>query len=89
MKERKVSSELHTGSSTTHDVASQDLIGVLLRDDLDHAIRVGVGLGARVRDHGKGADVVLDALSLAVLLSLADPCHLGVGVDDPVAVEES
>ena len=41
-----------------------------------------VGLGARVGGEGELADLVLDALGLELLLGLADPGDLGVGVDD-------
>ena len=35
-----------------------------------------VGLGTRVGDHREVADLVLNPLSLAVLLGLANPCDL-------------
>lgn len=61
---------------------TQNLVSLLLRQELDKAVSVEVGLCTRVGGKVEFADVVLGAGRLQVLLSLADPSHLGVGVDD-------
>ena len=39
---------------------SQQLVGLLIGEDLDHSVGVGDGLGARVGQEGEDALVVLD-----------------------------
>lgn len=66
----------------TNDMNTQNLICLLLRQDLDKAIRVEVGLCPRVGRKHKLANVVFDTISFELLFGLADPGDLGVGVDD-------
>ena len=64
------------------NVASEDFVGGLVGQDFDKAVSVVDGLGARVGHEWEGANLVLGALGLQILLGLANPCDLGVGVDD-------
>ena len=63
-------------------MAAEDFVGRLVGQDFDEAVGVVDGLGARVGHEGEGADLVLGALGLQVLLGLANPGDLGVGVDN-------
>jgi hypothetical protein len=64
------------------DVHTEDTVGLGVSEELDQAVGVGVGLGARVGAEGEGADLVLDAGLLELGLVLANPSDLGVGVHD-------
>lgn len=66
----------------TNDVNTEDLVSLLLRDKLHLALGVEVRLRPRVGHEGELADLVLNAIRLELLLGLADPSDLGVGVDD-------
>lgn len=68
--------------SLTEDLNTEHEIGLLLNKELDEAILVVVRLCTAVCREGELADFVGDALSLELLLVLADPSHLGVGVND-------
>ena len=72
----------HLASVGSHDVNTQDLVGLLLCQELDLTLGVQVRLGARVGQEGELSDFVLDTGSLELLLRLADPCDLGVRVHD-------
>ena len=71
-------------------MGAQHPVSLLVRQDLDQAVRVIVGLGSAVGHEGELAHVVLDALGLEVLLVLADPGHLlkvpGINVRSNVAL---
>lgn len=64
------------------NVNTEDTVGLLVGEELDHTLGVEVGLCARVGGEGEGTDVVLDAGLLELGLILTDPCDLGVGVHD-------
>lgn len=64
------------------NVDTEDTVSLGISEELDHAVRVEVGLCARVGAEGERADLVLDALLLELLLVLANPCNLGVSVHD-------
>jgi hypothetical protein len=72
----------HLTCIRANNVHAQHPVRLLLRENLDAAVRVRVGLGTRVGAEGELAQAVRDALSLELLLGLANPGHLGVGVDD-------
>jgi hypothetical protein len=72
----------HLAGVGADNVGSENAVSLGVSDDLDHAVGVEVGLGAGVGAEGEGADAVLDAGLLEVLLGLADPGDLGEGVHD-------
>lgn len=72
----------HLSSVGPDDVDTEDLVGLLLGDELDHTLAVLVGLCSRVGGEGEFSNLVLDTGSLELLLCSADPCDFGVGVDD-------
>jgi hypothetical protein len=72
----------HLAGVGADDVHTEDTVGLGVSEELDQAVGVGVGLGARVGAEGEGADLVLDAGLLELGLVLADPGDLGVGVHD-------
>ena len=72
----------HLASVWSDDVCAKDAVSLRLSQNLDEALGVEVGLCARVRREAEFADLVLDALRLELLLSLADPGHLWVRVDN-------
>ena len=72
----------HLTSVGADNVHTEDTVGLSVGEELDETVGVGVGLGAGVGAEGEGADLVLDALRLELLLSLADPGHLWVRVDN-------
>ena len=72
----------HLASIRADDVCAKDTVSLRLSQNLDEALGVEVGLCARVRREAKFADLVLNALRLELLLSLADPGHLWVRVDN-------
>ena len=61
---------------------AQNAIRFCIADELDHAVRLQVRLGARVGGKGERADFVLDAVLLEIGFAAAHPCHFGVGVHD-------
>mmetsp|Transcript_7987 Transcript_7987/g.27120 ORF Transcript_7987/g.27120 Transcript_7987/m.27120 type:complete len:361 (+) Transcript_7987:292-1374(+) len=72
------------------DVHSEDLARLLVRDELDDAVRVGVGARARVGHERKLAHRVGGARRLDLLLGEPHGGHLRVGVDhvgDAVVVD--
>lgn len=79
---RKAGLANHLASVRANDVHTENPVRLLLRDELDEALGVRVGLRARVGAEGELADVVLDALRLELVLGLANPGDLGVGVHD-------
>lgn len=60
---------------------AKDAVSLGVRERLDEAVGLAVGLGARVGHHVKLADAVLDLLGLKLLLALAHPRHLRRRVD--------
>ena len=66
----------------TNDMSTQNLICLLLRQELDKAIRVEICLCPRIGCEHKLANVVFDTIGFEFLLGLADPGDLGVGVDN-------
>lgn len=78
----KNSGSNHFTSIGTNDVATQDLVGLLLYNELDETIGVLVGLRSRVGSEGELSDLVFDTSGLELLLVLADPGDFRVGVDD-------
>ena len=71
----------HASHLVDHE-AAEHAIRLLVTEDLDHALCIVVGLCARVCRHWERAHRVLDALLLELLLCLAHPRNLRVGVDD-------
>mmetsp|Transcript_15970 Transcript_15970/g.31571 ORF Transcript_15970/g.31571 Transcript_15970/m.31571 type:complete len:204 (+) Transcript_15970:98-709(+) len=65
-----------------HDVNSQDLVGVLARDELGKTLRIPHSTSAAVGHEGKGPLAVLDARCLHLLLRHANRRHLRVRVDN-------
>lgn len=63
------------------DVHAEDAVGLGVRERLDEAVGLAVGLGARVGHHVELAHAVLDVLRLELLLALAHPRHLRRRVD--------
>ena len=57
-------------------------VGLGVRKELDHTLGVEVGLRTGVGGEGEVSNVVLDAGLLELLLVLANPGNLGVGVHD-------
>ena len=72
----------HLTGVGANDVDTQQAVGLGVGKHLDETISVEVGLGTRVSAEGKGSDPVGDLLVLELLLALADPGDLGVGVHD-------
>lgn len=72
----------HLTSVGTNDVSTENAVGLLVRKNLDKALSVEVGLGTGVGNEGELTDVVGNTGSLELLLRLADPSDLGVGVHD-------
>ena len=70
----------YLASVGTNDVDAQYPVGLGVREELDHAIGIEVGLGTRVCREGELANLVLDTCSLELLLGLADPSNLRVGI---------
>lgn len=70
----------HFAGVGANDVCAKDAVSLRLGKDLDEALRVEVGLRARVRREAELANLVLDTLRLEFLLGLADPGDLGVRV---------
>lgn len=72
----------HLTGVGAHDVDAQNAVGLLVRDHLDHTLGIGVGASTGVGGEGEGTNVVSNARLLDLLLRLAAPGDLGVGVDD-------
>jgi hypothetical protein len=64
------------------NVDTENAVGLGISEELDHTVRVGVGLCSRVGREGEGTDLVLDTGLLELGLVLADPGNLGVCVHD-------
>merc|ERR1712172_78448 len=80
----------HLSSSWSNNVRPQKSVRGLLSKNLDQTISVIVALGSAVGSKGELSNVVGDSVGLQLLLVLADPGHLGVGVDhawDAVVVD--
>ena len=60
----------HLTGVGANDVHTENLVRLLLDQELDGSLRVGVRLGSRVGEEGELASLVLDTLLLEVLLSL-------------------
>ena len=65
-----------------HDMDPQYAIRLRVRQELDHAVRLEIGLRPRVGREGETAGFVLDALLLQFGFVLAYPCDLRVRVHD-------
>jgi hypothetical protein len=72
----------HLSSVRSNNVNAQYPVGFSVRQEFDHAVRVGVGLCSRVGREGEVSNLVLDAGSLKLLLVLSDPGDFWVGVHD-------
>ena len=72
----------HLASIGTDDVNAEDAIRLRISEHLDHALRVEVGLGARVGAEGERANAVGNVVGPKLLLALAHPRDLGVRVHD-------
>lgn len=72
----------HLARVGANDMGAQNPVGLRLGEDFDEPFRVQVGLGTGVGCEAEFADLVFHALRFEVLLGLADPSDLGVGVDD-------
>ncbi len=64
------------------DMHPENAIRFRIAQELDHALRLEVGLGSRVRGEGERADSVLDPGSLELGLVLAHPRDFRVRVHD-------
>lgn len=72
----------HLTSVRTNNMDTKNLIRLLFRDEFHKTFSVQIGLGTRVGSEAEFADIVLDAFSLEVLLSTADPGNFRVCVND-------
>lgn len=72
----------HLARVRPHNVDAEDAVRLGVRQELDHALRLEVRLGARVGGEGEAAGAVLDALLLQLRLVLPDPRDLRVRVHD-------
>ena len=72
----------HLASIGSDDVDTQQAVRLGVGQHLDHTLSVEVGLGPGVSAEGEGTDPVRDLLVLEVLLALANPRNLRVGVHD-------
>merc|ERR1719180_637530 len=79
--ESKSSFVNHLSSSWSNNVRPQKSVCGLLPKDLDQTISVIVALGSAVGGKGELSNVVGNSVGLQLLLVLANPGHLGVGVD--------
>lgn len=70
----------HLTSVGADDVNAENAVSLGISEHLDHTLSVLVGLGSGVGNEGEGSDSVRDVLVLQVLLALADPGDLRVGV---------
>ena len=70
----------HLASIGSDDVDAEQAVRLGVGQHLNHTLSVEVGLGPRVGAEGEGTDPVGDLLVLEVLLTLANPRNLGVGV---------
>ncbi len=66
----------------TDDVNAKNTVSLSLSQELNLTLSIEVGLRTRVGRERELADLVLDASSLELLLGLADPSDLRVGVHD-------
>lgn len=65
------------------------LIGLSIRDELDHALSSVHCSGSAVGHEAELADLVVDALLLHLLLRLANRCHLPMGSQLPLTSPSS
>lgn len=72
----------HLTGVGTNDVDTQQAVGLGISNHLDQTLGIQVGLGSGVGAEGEGSDSVRDLLILEVLLGLANPSNLRVGVHD-------
>lgn len=72
----------HLTSVGADDVDTEKTVSLRVSNHLDQTLSVEVGLGTRVGAEGESSDAVGDLGSLELLLALADPGDLGVGVHD-------
>ena len=72
----------HRAGFGADDVHAEHLVGGLVGQHLHEALGRAVGAAARIGGEGILADLVGDAGGLELLLGLADPGDLGLGVDD-------
>jgi hypothetical protein len=72
----------HLTSVGADDMDTEYLVSLLLREEFDETISVEVGLSTGVGREAEFSDVVLHASLLQILLGLANPGDLGVGVDN-------
>lgn len=72
----------HFAGVGANDVNTKQTISLGVGNHLDQTLGVHVGLGTRVGTEGKGTNPVRDLLCLQVLLGLADPSDLGIGIHD-------
>merc|ERR1719180_265905 len=71
----------HLSSSWSNNVRPQKSVSGLLPKDLDQTVSVIVALGSAVGGKGELSNIVGNSVGLQLLLILANPGHLGVGVD--------
>ena len=72
----------HLAGVGPDNVDAQDTVRLGIGQELDHAVGIKIGLGARIGGKGKRADFVLDTLLLEFLLVLSHPGNLGVAISD-------
>jgi hypothetical protein len=72
----------HLTSVRADDVNAENAVSLRVSEHLDHTVSILVGLSSGVGDEGEASNPVRNVLVLQVLLALADPGDLGVGVHD-------
>jgi hypothetical protein len=61
---------------------SKNSVRLLLGNEFDNTFGIQIRFGTGIGDEWELSNVVLDSRSFDILLSLADPSDLRVGVDD-------
>lgn len=60
----------------SHDMGAQDSVGLLIGQNLDHAVGLVIGFGATVGGKWELPHHIIDTFGLQILLVLAHPCDL-------------
>jgi hypothetical protein len=66
----------------TNDMHPKDSVRLLLGNEFDNAFGIQIRFGTGIGDEWELSNVVLDSRSFDILLSLADPSDLRMGVDN-------
>ena len=57
-------------------MTTENLVGILVDEEFNQALRIVVRLCSRVGDHRERSDLVGDSLGFELFLVLSDPCDL-------------